>query len=182
MKPQNISILLILFIAILFGCKKEDPPNPVEFITTLNFTLIPEGGGPPIVLSHKDLDGPGGDPPIVIGATLDSTSSYSASIELLDESVSPVKNLTAEIKNEAEDHQFFFEVVAGILSLGIFDMDEDANGNPLGLVSTARTGSPGAGGTFRITLIHKPEKSFFTVLANAGGETDIVANFDIVVQ
>ena len=93
------------------GCKKDDPviPNEEEVITTLNYTLIPSDGGTPVVLSFQDLDGDGGDPPVITGGTLAMNTTYNGSLELLNETETPPGDITEEVEEEADEHQFFFQ-------------------------------------------------------------------------
>jgi len=173
-------------LLFLGSCKKDDPviPNEEEIITSLTYTLSPEGGGDEIELIFRDLDGDGGDSPSIIGGTLESNTTYNASLELLNETTSPAGDISAEIIAEAEEHQFFFQIT-GTLESSVEYNDQDANGNPIGLstkVSTAGNSS----GSLKITLRHEPNKSGAGVsdgdITNAGGETDIEVSFDITIQ
>ncbi len=182
------TILAAFFVAtilIISSCKKEDPviPNEEEVITTLKYTLTPDSGGTPIVLSFQDLDGEGGNAPIITGGTLDTNATYTGSMELLNEQENPVDNLTAEINEENKDHQFFFQ--STIPGLSVDYNDSDANGHPVGLETTLTTTDAGTG-TLKITLRHQPDKFASGVpdgdITNAGGETDIEVIFDVNVQ
>jgi len=176
---------IILAISTFIACGKEDPepPGGEELITTLNYTLVPQGGGTTVTLTFSDLDGDGGDAPIITGGTLVANTSYSGSIELLNESVSPAEDITEEIAEEDADHQFFFESSAADMSVSYNDMDDD--GNPVGLSNTLTTGDA-TSATLKVTLRHEPAKSADNVasgdISNAGGETDIEVTFDVEVQ
>ena len=172
----------MLFIT---SCKKDDPiiENEEELITTLIYTLTPEAGGAPVVLSFQDLDGDGAITPIITGGTLAANTSYNGSLQLLNESVNPAEDITVEVQEEAEDHQFFFQ--NNISGLSIAYTDEDENGHPIGLSSKISTTGSGSG-TITVTLRHEPIKTAPGVssgdITNAGGETDIEVAFDVVVQ
>ena len=172
----------MLFIT---SCKKDDPiiENEEELITTLIYTLTPEAGGDPVVLSFQDLDGDGAMPPTITGGTLVANTSYNGSLQLLNESVNPAEDITVEVQEEAEEHQFFFENT--ISGLSIAYTDEDENGHPIGLSSKITTTGPGSG-TITVTLRHEPIKTAAEVstgdITNAGGETDIEVTFNVVVQ
>ncbi len=183
---NNFKILFIGLAAIaltLSSCKK-DPiiEDPVELITTVNYTLTPTGGGTAVTLSFQDLDGDGGDSPIVTSGVLAANMTYSGSLELLDESGDDIEDITEEIQEEDEDHQFFFQTTGGI---NITYADADADGNPIGLQNTLITGAAGTG-TINIILRHEPDKGGSGVsdgdITNAGGETDIEVTFDVTVQ
>jgi hypothetical protein len=183
---KKTSIILLAAITILFAaCDKDDPiiPNEEELITTLNYSLTPTGGGAAIVLSYKDLDGDGGDAPIITGGTLSANQTYTGALDLLNEIESPAESITAEIEEEDEDHQFFFQSTASEVSI-VYN-DQDADGNPVGLSTTLTTGAAMTG-FITITLRHEPSKTASGVstgdLTNAGGETDIEVTFPIDVQ
>jgi len=186
LKMKKLSLLITLFSTILiFTACKKDPEEVVdeEVITTLRYTLTPDSGGTPVVLSFQDLDGDGGDAPIVMGGTLAANETYSGVMVLLNESESPAEDVTEEIEEDDDHHQFFFQSTLGGLSVS-YD-DEDGDGNPLGLKTNLSTGSAGSG-QLTVTLRHEPNKSASGVadgnIENAGGETDIEVEFDIDVQ
>lgn len=177
----------MLFAASLIfsACKKDDPEVviPPELITSLNYILTPTGGGAPITLSFKDLDGDGGNAPTVNGGTLSANQTYSGALELLNETESPAESITEEIQEEDQEHQFFFQ--SNTANLNIAYNDQDPDGNPIGLSSTLTTGAP-ATGTITIILLHEPKKFAAGVsdgdITNAEGETDIEVTFPIDVQ
>lgn len=185
MKNCRIIAFAIALSMVYTACDKDDPviPNEEELITTLTYTLTPDSGGDIVTLSFSDIDGDGGDAPIISGGTLAANTSYSGRLELLNEAVSPVESITEEIEEEDEEHQFFFSsTVSGIT---VEYDDQDANGNPLGLLTTLMTGEA-ASGTLTIILRHEPDKFASGVSDgnsdNAGGETDIEISFPIEVQ
>jgi hypothetical protein len=185
---KKINLLLVMGVcSMLFitSCKKDDPiiENEEELITTLIYTLTPEAGGDTIVLSFQDLDGDGGDTATITGGTLEANTIYNGSLVLLNELESPAEDITVEVQEEAEEHQFFFQ--NNISGLTIDYNDEDENGYPIGLSSKITTGGAGSG-TITVTLRHEPIKTAPGVssgdITNAGGETDIEVAFDVVVQ
>ena len=186
---KNIDTLILIPAAILlFACADDDEPIPVneeEVITTLTVTLAPQGGGSPIFLQTRDLDGDGPNAPVVtVSGPLASGQVYDGSIELLNETESPAENITAEVEEEDDEHQFFFQI-GGTLDLATDYTDQDGNGNPVGLSFTATAGAASSG-TFTVVLRHEPDKNAAGVsdgdLANAGGETDISQDFSLEIQ
>jgi len=183
---NNFKILFIALAAIAISvssCKKDPViDNEEEVITTLNYTLTPASGGTAVTLSFEDLDGDGGNAPTITGGTLAANTTYSGSIELLDESSDDVEDITEEVREEDEEHQFFFQTTGGI-SVTYDDMDAD--GNPVGLANTLTTDAAGSG-TITVILRHEPDKGASGVndgdITNAGGETDIEVTFDVTVQ
>jgi len=182
---DNFKILFIALMAITLlttSCGDDEVEIPIEeeVITTLNYTLT--AGASTVTLSFQDLDGDGGNAPTITGGTLAANTAYSGSIELLNESETPAEDVTEEIEEEDEEHQFFFASTNGI---SITYADADAEGNPIGLQNTLTTDAAGSG-TVTVTLRHEPNKGGEGVadgdITNAGGETDIEVTFDVTVQ
>lgn len=183
---KNILWALPIFSILFFtACEKDDPdlPNEEELITTLVYTLTPQGGGTAVEFRFTDLDGDGGNAPVIINGNVVSNTVYNGTITLLNESESPTKNITEEVQQEAEEHQLFFAVSSANATVEY--ADTDADGNPIGLLSTLTTAGASSG-TLTVTLRHEPNKSATGVvagnIANAGGETDIEVTFDVTVQ
>lgn len=183
-------ILAAAAASILFmgSCKKDTPADPVipneeEVITTLTYTLTPANGDSAVVLTFQDLDGDGGNDPIITGGTLNANTVYSGELTLLNELETPAGNITEEIEEEALAHQFFFQPTSVDATVTYADMD--SNGNPIGL-STALSSGAASSGTITIILRHEPSKDAAGVssgdITNAGGETDIEVTFDLDVQ
>ncbi|WP_040278579.1 hypothetical protein [Psychroserpens damuponensis] len=179
------SIFAIALISIAFvSCSSDDdapaPVNEEEIITTLTATLTTAGST--ITLTSQDLDGDGPDAPVInVSSPLVSNTTYTGSLDLLNETENPAESITEEIEEEDDEHQFFFS--SGLVSTTYADMDED--GNPVGLLFTVTTTDAGTG-NLTITLRHEPAKSAEGVsngdITNAGGETDISVTFPITVQ
>lgn len=182
---KNTVYLFLVASLVLTSCDKDDPdiPNEEELITTLNYTLTPDGGGDVITLSFQDLDGDGSGAPVVSVGTMEANQTYTGQLDLLNESESPAESITEEIREEDDEHQFFFESTVTGLSVAYTDMDDD--GNPVGLSTTLTTGDAGSG-NLTITLRHEPVKTATNVssgdITNAGGETDIEVTFAVEVQ
>jgi hypothetical protein len=170
---------------VAFGCKKDLPdpviPNQEELITTLNYTLISADNSDTATFSFTDIDGPGGNNPIIIADALKANTLYNGSVTILNEQVNPPENITIEIENEAEAHQFFYASTVP-QNPKVLYADADMNGNPIGLATTLETYASTMG-TLTITLRHNPNKSADGVkegdITNAGGETDIEITFDV---
>ncbi|WP_047546079.1 hypothetical protein [Psychroserpens sp. Hel_I_66] len=182
------SIIAIAILAITFtACSSDDDANPIpvneeEVITTLIATLNTTGLGTPITMSFRDLDGDGPDAAIIsVSSDLAANTTYTGSLDLLNETEDPAGSITEEIEEEDDEHQFFFS--SSLVNTTYADMDE--NGNPVGLSFTLVTGDAGTG-NLTITLRHEPIKDAEGVsegnIANAGGETDISVTFPIVVE
>jgi hypothetical protein len=181
--------LVVVMTLAFSSCKKDkltDPviPNEQEIITTLQFTLSPTGGGVDIVMSFIDMDGDGPLAPLVsVSDSLMANTQYTASLVLLNETVNPADSINSEILAEAEEHQFFF-IPQGVDVNVAYD-DSDLDGMPIGLSTILDTGAPSTG-SLTIVLRHLPVKTATGVaqgdITNAGGETDIEASFDVVIE
>lgn len=135
-------------MSVLFvSCDNDDDDDPElvdeeEVITTMNVTLV--GGGETITLQSRDLDGDGPNAPeLSVSGSLAAGTTYAGSIELLNETESPVEDITEEIEEEDDEHQFFFTTSGAIASVDY--ADEDGDGNPLGLSFSLQTGDAGSG-------------------------------------
>ncbi|MFN3875258.1 MAG: type 1 periplasmic binding fold superfamily protein [Flavobacteriales bacterium] len=187
----HLAPAVLLAAALLSACRdKEKPrpdnppaPNEEELITTLELHFHQMGGGEHKHFVWRDLDGDGGDPPMIMADTLTTGLTYHVSMEVLNEGATPVDSITAEILAEGDEHQFFFQVAGANVTVA-YD-DADANGDPIGLASTWTVGAASSG-TVTVILRHQPNKGAPGVsggdITNAGGETDIEVTFPLVVQ
>ncbi len=179
------------FIALaLFACKDDDEnepvtpiiPNEEEVITTVRYTLTPQGGGTASVFSFQDLDGDGGNAPVITADSLDANVTYTGAIEFINELETPAEDITEEVLEEGDEHQVFFQVTSGDFVISYADVDQ--NGNPLGLSTTFE--SKTTGGSLTVILRHEPDKTAAGVsggdITNAGGETDIEVVFPVNVR
>ena len=175
-------LALSLIASVATSCSSDDnTPEAVdeeEVITTMNISLLSENGGA-VSLQSQDLDGDGPNSPVITVENLAANTTYTGSIELLNETETPAEDITEEVAEESDEHQFFFNVSGSIASTTYGDTDGD--GNPIGLSFTLVTGDAGEG-TIQVTLRHEPTKPNDGTLADAGGETDIAQTFTVVVE
>lgn len=184
-----IFLITISSVTLFSSCQDDnDHDHEQELITTLIYTLTPKTGGSPVVMTFNDPDGDGGIAPSITteGVFLISTI-YEGSIVLRNESVMPPRDITTEIKEEADKHQFFFQALDGVAGRIKFTYaDIDNNGNPVGLLTDVSGSGGPASGKLRLILRHEPKKDAAGVKAgnitNAGGETDIDVTFNFAMQ
>lgn len=184
-KSYILLFILLSFIILWSSCGSDnDPiiPNEEELITTLILSLQDQNGVTTNI-SFQDLDGDGGEPPIITAPALKANTSYIGTVQFLNELAVPVDNITEEVVEEAIDHQIFY-VVSGA-NITINYTDDDGQGNPLGITTSFITGPPDSG-VLTIILRHQPDKNAAGVVqgdpTNAGGETDIEVSFNIIIE
>ena len=167
-------LLPLVLILGLLSCDDDDDPiieNPEEVITDITLTLTPTGGGTggaPITLSFSDPDGDGGNAPMtMVSGPLAANASYTGTLTVLNASdPNDVEDVTAEIRNEDEEHQIFYIVEGGLnLTPAYSNIDEDDDGNPLGVITDMTTGDPSSG-SLTLIILHEPNKSAAGVSIN----------------
>ena len=182
MKTLKITALFLLGLLFVQCDNDDDVPqiiNEEEIITTVTLTLTPDSGSP-VVLQTRDLDGDGPNPPVTtVSGAFTANTDYTGDIVFLNETETPAEDITEEVREEDDEHQVFYTVTSGLNITTNYE-DMDGNGNPLGLAITLATGEASTG-ALTVTLRHEPTKPN-TGLENAGGETDISASFDVVVE
>ena len=117
MKMKRIKLIGLVTLIALGACKKDDnevntptPTNDEELITTVTLHFHEMGNmDNHVMASFKDVDGVGGNDPIIDTIKIDTNTTYMVSVELLDESTSDVVDITAEVKDEADEHLFCYE-------------------------------------------------------------------------
>lgn len=181
---SRIFLAFLAFTGILTtSCSNDDDPEEVneeEIITTMTIVLRPTGGGTDIKLQSRDLDGDGPNPPVIIvSEELTANTTYNGTIQLLNETVDPAENITDEVEEEAEEHQFFFSIGSSLSATPAYS-NFDANNNPLGTEFVLESGDASTG-SFGVTLRHDLKKPNDGTLADAGGETDIAQTFPLVI-
>lgn len=170
----------------LTSCSNDDPEiiNEEEVITTLEVTLVPQGGGTTVTLVSRDLDGDGPNAPVItVSGPLQANTTYTGTTKVLNETETPAENITLEVEEEGYEHQFFYTFSNSIATVAY--TDQDKNGRPIGIAFNLTTTTAGIG-NLTVTLRHEPNKTAAGVVAgnitNAGGETDVEATFNLTVN
>ena len=184
MKNSKIVALALLTVFTFSSCNNDDPEvvNEEEVITTVTTTLT--AGSSVITLTSRDLDGDGPNAPVVTASgDLKINTTYNGATTFLNEAVKPADDITAEVKEEGEDHQLFYQAPTAV---GTFTyLDADKNGKPIGLTFTLKTGATATTGNITVVLRHLPAKSASGVatgdITNAGGATDASVTFPVKV-
>jgi hypothetical protein len=192
-KQLNPYLTALMMGSLLFAstsCKDDEPePVPVEeqeLITTMTLTLVPEGKGQNVTATFSDPDGPGGNPPATPQTlNLVPNTTYNVTVTLSDDSKTPPVDITAEIKEEGDEHEIFYQAIEGLdlASIEKNDADDmDSNNRPIGLKATITTGEEASSGKLRVTLKHQPDGLKGSTSDITKGETDVEADFPVVVQ
>lgn len=172
-----------------------------EVITTVVLTFTPQAGGDVLEVSWADPENDGS--PVIDDILLADADDYDVTVAFLNELEDPAEDITAEIEDEAEEHQVFFTGSAvegpatGTNASAVVQhayADEDAGGLPVGLDNTFTTLGVGTG-QLTVTLRHLPPENGADVkvavlaedvaaggFASIGGDNDVEITFDVEVQ
>jgi len=177
---NNITILVFLITSLAFqACKKDSPPNPneQELITTVKLSFVDQNGTESVYQWH-DIDGAGGNNPIIDTIRLTEGAIYVMTVSFLDESKNPVQDITSEIKDESESH-LILASADNNLNLQFIIQDKDDKNLPLGLTQIVQLGTKGSG-NINLLLLHQSDKTSSDPATT--GETDIEVKFPAIVQ
>ena len=154
----------------------DDDETEQENITTVQVHLV--GAGIDQEFEWSDLDGPGGNNPVIDTIVVPAmTSDISSHIHVYDRSKTPEVDITEEIEEESLEHLFTYAITGANVSI-TYD-DTDANGKPLG-IKTIWTSFGASTGTIRIILFHEPSNK--DNLSDPGGEADFDVTFPVKIQ
>lgn len=192
--------LALAFAGFLSGCDDSDPvkEDTPELITKTTLTFTPDDGSSAIVVTATDPDGEGVQDITVDGPiNLAANKTYILTIALINELAEPSDpeyDITSEVEEEGQEHQFFFswtnDVFSNPAGNGNVDNRDDAvnytggsnsrdvNNRPLGLTTTWTSAASTASGSFRVLLKHQPDLKSDTSDSNTG-ETDLDITFTI---
>lgn len=199
---MTLNVLIVVVCVAMAGfmssCDDNDPvkEDTPELITKATLTFTPAGGGTVVTATATDPDGEGVqdiemDGPIV----LKPNTSYALSISLINELAKPTDeeyDIAAEVKEEGDEHMFFFSWTNDAFSdpagNGNVDNrndavnydDEDDNGLPVGLETSWTTGAASTG-KFRVMLKHQPDLKSGTSTSSTG-ESDLDVEFDLEIE
>ncbi|MET0637012.1 MAG: hypothetical protein ABWZ25_13365 [Chitinophagaceae bacterium] len=180
-KLVHVGVITLFMMFILEGCSKEKgETNEEEVITTMILRFIPVGSSTPLVFEFSDPDGPGGAAPVADRIELSPNTTYNVSVQLLNETATPVEDITLEVKEENQAHRFYYQPTPAS-NITVSGLDNDVSGVPLGVNSSWTTGSAGTG-QVTITLRHypadPPNKSAADLVDSPKSGTDVEAVFN----
>lgn len=191
---KNLRLLAILFVSALAfnACSDDDHDHDDhddhdhedhEEINRMIYTLTnSENASDLVIMTFDDPDGEGGaDGTTTVVGTLSANASYSGAVQFLHvHEDGDIDDIGADIaEDEADEHEVFYSTSL----VTVEKLDNDANGNPLGMVTTVTTGDA-AEGPFTITLVHEGKKpnTGLTDALSGEGVPDIEQSFTITVE
>ncbi len=182
MKKMNLHLVAALMVLVsIVGCKKDPvDPNESELITTVRVKLTDKVSGVASMFEFKDLDGVGGAAPSKFDEiVLARGKVYDCTLQLLNESKTPVDDITLEVTAEGVDHQIYLSATNALVAVS--NLNNDAKGLPLGVTSTWTAAAAAGTGTVNVTLKHKPGvKAAGDPVSK--GDTDIAIDFKLSVK
>lgn len=176
------SAIILLMTIVANGCTEDNPNQPIddhELITgvTLSFISVTNDT---LQFRWRDIDGRDGILPAVVDTiALAAGTVYAASVRLLATYNSIEEDMTSSILAERNQHQFVVTERHGLLTMT--PTDKDQYGKPVGLQSTATTGSTKGYGTLSVILYHY-ENETDKVPGVPGSEADVSVEFPIVLR
>jgi hypothetical protein len=194
---QLMFLLITGSLIFISGCKNEDPQpeNIPELVTKMTLKFTPAGGGAEVTVTATDPDGEGVQDIKVDGPiNLIKGTQYTLTLALINGLYKAGDNgydITAEVEEEGDEHQFFFRfsdfssptgtgnIKDNTSSLvgSINYLDKDVNNLPIG-ISTSWTASSVATSnkSFRVVLKHQPDIKSSTS-TSLDGESDLDISF-----
>jgi len=182
MRKKNLYVTLSFMLMLsIVGCKKDTvDPNESELITTVKVVLTEKVSGTQSIFEFKDLDGVGGAAPSKFDEIILARGKvYDCKLQLLNESKTPVDDITLEVTAEGVDHQIYLSASNALAAVS--NLNNDAKGLPLGITSIWTAAAAAGTGTMNVTLKHKPGvKAAGDPVSK--GETDISIDFKLSVK
>lgn len=173
---------------LVISCKKDDKKpddhhhdHENELITTVQLNFSGKGisgNDTTFIVSFDDPDGTGGNKPTAFDTIrFAANKTYTCDLILLDKSKNPVDTISNEVKEEADEHLFFF-TPSNSDALSVTINDKDSKGRNLGL-KTSWVTKKATNGTVKVRLMHQPGVKDGT---SANGDTDVEIDFPLVIK
>jgi len=164
-KKSHVLLAILPLIINATACKKEeeivDPPLPEnELLTTISLRLISSDNADTLIATWRDLTPNDTNLPDTSLASLNVKDStlYRAELFFLDETKSPIEDITAEVQSRANYHRIFYFPSTSLganLNISITDVDTNSPPLALGLKSNVQT-FQSSNGVLRVVLKHQP--------------------------
>ncbi|MEN9281789.1 MAG: hypothetical protein RL594_724 [Bacteroidota bacterium] len=160
----------------------HDHSQDHDAVTTVTLTLVAQGTTDTTRVTWEDLDGVGGNNPNRIDTLFVKPGAvYFGTVQFENRAESPVKNITEEVLQDANEHQIFYAVSNSLGQITV--LDKDGRGLPLGLTfsmatTIATTAVPGA---LTISLYHFGTESSKNG-TDPADETDVEVTFPLILR
>lgn len=198
--PKHLCLFLALCLSVIIftSCNDDegdDPPPAANLSEEINEAslIFTDTNGATITARVVDEDGEGPlDVQILDEINLQANTTYTLSFSLMNTVGATPEDITEEVAEEDDEHQFFFsftnDAFANPAGSGNIESaaaavnynDTDDNGNPVGLTTTWTTGaSTLSDGSFRVLLQHQPDGIKTATSESDDGDTDIDVTFTL---
>jgi hypothetical protein len=169
-RPSRAPLALTALALVLSSCRGDsvtDPAGEAEVISRVTLTLTPASG------TANAPSAQVGTLSVAAGAT------YTGAIRFENRLVSPIENITDEVRAEGNEHRVFYTVSGTGLTINTTDLD--VGGRPLGLAFTAvaPTGTASGARTVRVVLCHYDNVAKPATATSCSAETDIDVTFTV---
>jgi hypothetical protein len=171
---KNHIYFLFFTLVVVLACK--DKQLEQELVTTIKVKLT-DAAGNTSTFTWEKKDPNSAAAPIVDTIKLTANKVYTGELMIFNAAVSPISDLTQEIRDKKADHLFVFKPATANLNVKITDLD--ANLKPVGLTTTWTVQAVSTG-SINILLKHLPDKT--AASPETTGSTDIDAIFPIKIQ
>lgn len=177
-----IWVLLLGAGTLFMQCKDSEddlvPDDENELITSVTLNFKESATGTITSFSYKDADGDGGNAPTKFDTVaLKANTEYTMTVQFLDESKTPIEDITEEIDEESFEHLLVYTPSPASLLTYTYG-DKDKNNYPIGLTGTAKAGAAGTG-KLKVQLRHQPGAKNGTALP---GTDDVNLDFNLSVR
>ena len=168
--------------------------DPNEVMTTVKLTFTADDGTS-FVASWADPENDGS--PVIDPINLTNGVTYTVTVEIMNELEDPAEDVTPEILDEKDEHQFFFYGTAvqgpshtdnAGAPISHTYADTDSQGLPVGLTNTFVASNTGTG-TLEVLLRHMPPVNGSAIkvadlagVMDASGSTELPGSTDIDVD
>jgi hypothetical protein len=176
--PLALTALTLLLASC--GDSVTDPAGESEVISRVTLTLTPTTGAA-VSAYIEDADGNGPNAPSAqVGTlTMPKGTTFTGAIRFENRLVTPIENITDEVRTEGNEHRVFYAVTGGGVTVNTTDLD--SGGRPLGLTFTATASPETTAGsrTVRVVLCHYDAVAKPATAASCTAETDIDVTFTV---
>jgi hypothetical protein len=135
-----IALIVISCLILIHSCKNDAIPTQSEYISTMKVVAQNLTTNTTDTFEYVNFNETKPNPPSFVDTIrLKANNTYAIQIILLNETPTPIQNMTDTIVNRASSHLMVYNVdpAPGLIAVQI--KDKDAQGLPLGLVSTWTT-------------------------------------------